>query len=70
MYTKKRKKGGQRKALCNLTKIAGKILLRYTVAEMIKKVYYNISYFESNTYYPKEAIMASLQLKNITTITS
>ncbi len=40
-------------------------MLRYTVAEMTKRVYYNISYFESNTYYPKEAIMASLQLKNI-----
>ena len=40
-------------------------MLRYTVAEMTKRVYYIISYFESNTYYPKEAIMASLQLKNI-----
>jgi len=32
------------KCICNLTKIEGKILLRYTVAEMIKKVYYINSY--------------------------
>ncbi len=46
MHIKKRIFAEKRKTICNLTKIKGKILLRYTVAEMIKKVYYNISYLK------------------------
>ena len=46
MYKEKRNIQRKRKTICNLTKIAGKILLRYTVAEIAKKVYYIISYLK------------------------
>lgn len=46
MHIKKGKKGEIRIAICNLTKFVGDILLRYTVAETAKKVYYTISYLK------------------------